>query len=63
MAHSIKPGYVGEYHQGAEPYFLAMDGDPMRTDVADPTPDGVGLIVGMGCGRPIKPDYVPTAVK
>lgn len=46
-------------------YFEAMDGEPDKIRITDPTPDGGSLIMptSVNVGRPIKPDHVPTKLR
>ncbi len=46
-------------------WFEAMDGDPDKIRISDPTPDGGSLIMptSLNAGRPILPDFVPTKLR
>jgi hypothetical protein len=59
MVHALYVVTTAEYQTGSTP----LDGDLKRVEVIDSTPDGGGLIGGMGCGRPVSPESMPTKIR
>lgn len=60
MSRWIASGHYVAKSLASRPYNKALDGDVMRLQLVDPTPDGGGVMTPFSSGRPIRPDNVPT---
>ena len=64
MAYYVNSGIRPEDDEPEySPYFEWLDGDFDKIELYDRTPDGGGVFVRLGSGRPLKPDHMPTAVR
>ncbi|MFT6943437.1 MAG: hypothetical protein ACJAUW_000006 [Yoonia sp.] len=64
MVYYVNAGIIPK-DEGPEysPYFEWLDGEIGKVALYDRTPDGGRVIVRLGAGRPLKPDYMPTKIK